>query len=156
MAAKKTIWKKGRGKLGVLSPLLGTYVAVSESPVGAVKCTRTFTEILAGKYIELKAIWEIGAAKFEEMAIFGAFEGELSFWSFTSDGKKSSGKISEAADVHPEAICFEATMPAGIARMIYWPSENGAFCWAVESKVKNGWNRFVMHTYHKSLTASHG
>ncbi len=150
MAAKMTIWKKGRGKLGVHSPLLGTYAALAESPMGAVKCTRTFTEILAGKYIELKAIREIGTAKYEEMAIFGAFEGELSFWSFTSDGKRSFGKISEAGDVHSEAICFEATMPGGIARMIYWPSENGAFCWAVESKVKKGWNRFDIHTYHKS------
>jgi hypothetical protein len=40
-------------------------------------------------------------------------------------------------------------MPAGTARMIYWPDEESGFHWAVESKVKKGWNRFTQHHYQK-------
>ncbi|HNO99481.1 MAG TPA: hypothetical protein PKM83_07040, partial [Ferruginibacter sp.] len=67
----------------------------------------------------------------------------------TSDGKHSQGTLSDGSDVHPEAICFEALMPAGIARMVYWPNEEGGFNWAVESKNKKGWNRFTQHHYRK-------
>ena len=31
MAKQKTIWKKGRGKLGILSPLIGSWIADAES-----------------------------------------------------------------------------------------------------------------------------
>ncbi|MBK7306435.1 MAG: hypothetical protein IPI88_04940 [Chitinophagaceae bacterium] len=54
--------------------------------------------------------------------------------------------------MHPDAICFEANMPAGLARMVYWPADDGGFHWAVESKVKKGWNRFTMHHYHAIAT----
>ncbi|HEX4695321.1 hypothetical protein [Sphingomonas sp.] len=57
--------------------------------------------------------------------------------------------MADGSDVHPQAVAFEAQMPAGLARMIYWPTEDGApgFHFAVESKVKVGWNRFLRHTY---------
>jgi hypothetical protein len=32
MPSQKPLWKKGRGKLGVLNPLLGSWVAEAESP----------------------------------------------------------------------------------------------------------------------------
>lgn len=147
MANKKVTWKKGRGKLGVLQPLLGDWVATADSPMGKLKCTRCFKPILAGQYIELTAIWEFSKGRYEEQAIYGIHDGVLSFWSFTSDGKRSQGLIADAKEVHPDAICFEAPMPAGLARMIYWPSEDGGFHWAVESKVKKGWNRFTEHHY---------
>ncbi|HQR00315.1 MAG TPA: hypothetical protein PLA61_05700, partial [Ferruginibacter sp.] len=86
---------------------------------------------------------------YKETALFGIRDGALSFWSFTSDGKHSQGTLSDGSDVHPEAICFEAQMPAGIARMDYWPNEAGGFNWAVESKNKKGWNRFTQHHYRK-------
>ncbi|SEP58672.1 hypothetical protein [Flavobacterium urocaniciphilum] len=143
------IWKKGRGKLGVLEPLLGNWVANAESPMGKVKCTRTFEKVLNGNYIQLIAKWEFGEKVYEEIALFGIDEKELFFKSFTSDGKNSSGKIADATDIHPNAICFIAEMPAGIARMIYWPNENEGFHWAVESKTKKGWNRFTEHHYKK-------
>ena len=71
----------------------------------------------------------------------------MHFWSFTSDGKRSDGVLVEAADVHPQAIAFEAEMPAGRARMVYWPDEKEGMHWAVENLTKKGWNRFVDHHY---------
>ena len=49
--------------------------------------------------------------------------------------------------IHPDAIGFEAQMPAGPARMAYWPDAVEGFRWAVESKNKRGWKRFVEHHY---------
>ena len=46
------------------------------------------------------------------------------------------------------ALCFEAQMPAGLARMVYWPDDADGFFWAVESKTQKGWNRFQFHHYH--------
>jgi hypothetical protein len=148
MAAKKTLWKKGPGKLGFMQPLLGCWVAETTSPMGPLKCTRTFKQVLGNKYIELTACWQFGKGAYTEHAIYGLNESQVSFWSFTSDGKRSEGHVAGGKDVHPEAICFEAEMPAGLARMIYWPGEDGTVHWAVESKVKKGWNRFTEHQYH--------
>jgi hypothetical protein len=148
MATKKQLWKKGPGKLGFMQPLLGNWIAETDSPMGPLKCTRSFKTVLGGKYIELNALWEFGKGAYEEHAIYGLNDGQVSFWSFTSDGKKSQGYVADGKDVHAEAICFEAQMPAGLARMIYWPGDDGIINWAVESKVKKGWNRFTIHHYH--------
>jgi hypothetical protein len=131
------LWKKGRGKLGVLQPLLGYWVADAQTPVGPARCMRVFESVLGGNYVRLTARWEFGpaAAKFirkgagadgkpapvyEEHAIFGAAEGEpLGFWSLTSDGKRLQGAVTDVTDLHAEAIGFEAQMPAGLARMAY-------------------------------------
>ncbi len=146
--AKKSTWKKGRGKLGIFDPLIGAWQAEADTPMGRVRCLRTFSKILAGTRILLNAEWHFGDKIYAEHAIFGPDgDGPLSFWSFTSDGKQSQGVLSEAADIHPEAIAFEAEMPAGTARMVYWPSEAGGFHWVVESKTKKGWNRFTQHHY---------
>lgn len=53
----------------------------------------------------------------------------------------------DGTDVHPAAICFKAQMPAGFARMIYWPHPESGFNCAVESKTQKGWNRFTLHHY---------
>lgn len=141
-------WKKGRGTLGILEPLLGTWLAESDSPMGRVICTRRFQWVLNGKYMQLHAMWNFAERSYEELAIYGRGNAnEIVFWSFTSDGKKSEGKIADGTDVHPEALCFEAWMPAGLARMIYWPSSKGGINWVVESKIKNGWRRFAEHYY---------
>jgi len=153
------LWKKGRGKLGFLQPLLGHWVAQAESPIGPVRCTRLFESVLGGRYVRLSAGWKFGArAKvprgyeipeggYEELAIIGAGEDGVSFWSFTSDGKRSQGKVADVTDIHPEAVGFEAQMPAGRARMAYWPDGEGGFFWAVESKNAKGWRRFTEHHY---------
>jgi hypothetical protein len=147
MPAPKKLWKKGRGKLGVFTPLAGSWIADAESPMGKLTCTRVFEPILGGNYIQLTATWVFSSFTYMEHAIIGVREGILSFWSFTSDGKNSQGALAEGKDVHPEAICFEAQMPAGLARMVYWPNPEGGFNWAVESKTKKGWNRFTLHHY---------
>ncbi len=143
------LWKKGRGKLGPLEPLLGDWSAQAMTPMGKVRCTRSFTSILGGTRIQLLARWEFGPKKaYEELAIIGTNDdGVVSFWSFTSDGKRSTGTLADVTDVHPEAVGFEGQMPAGLARMIYWPDVDGGFRWAVESKNKKGWHRFTEHHY---------
>lgn len=142
-------WKKGRGKLGVLDPLLGEWVAEATSPMGSLRCTRTITKTLGDAHREMRVRWEFGSGKsYEELAIIGVGDdGQVTFWSFTSDGKHSTGVLADVSDVHPEAVGFEARMPAGIARMIYWPDPESGFHWAVESKNKKGWHRFTEHHY---------
>jgi len=148
MAKATTHWKRGRGKLGAFAPLIGSWTAEAETAMGPVRCTRTFAPILGGTRIQLIAQWKFAKGNYEEMAIIGAdADGKIAFWSFTSDGKHSTGTIADVTDVHPEAIGFEAQMPAGLARMVYWPDEQGGYHWAVESKNKKGWNRFTQHHY---------
>jgi hypothetical protein len=146
------LWKKGRGKLGPFQPLLGRWMAEADTEMGPVRCLRIFEPILSGKYLQLTVRWEfqkLGAEKaYQELAIIGAGEdGEVCFWSFTSDGKRSMGTLADVTDIHPEAIGFEAEMPAGRDRMAYWPLEESGFHWVVESKNAKGWRRFVNHTY---------
>jgi hypothetical protein len=158
-------WKKGRGKLGVLTPLLGRWSATAESPMGRLRCTRVFKAVLGGSYVRLEARWLFGAAAaeapaecpdgaakpgsgYEEIALFGGDgDGGIAFWSFTSDGKRSQGTLADVTELHPEAIGFEAQMPAGLARMAYWPDAEGGFVFVVESKNKKGWRRFLEHHY---------
>lgn len=158
-------WKKGRGKLGALRPLLGTWVAEADSEIGFVRCTRIFEEVLNGAYIQLTARWQflvipkkaskdcpdVGSLTrkpYEEIALIGPGEnGNLAFWSFQSDGKRAQGVIADVTDIHKLAVGFEAQMPGGLARMAYWPDDTDGFRWAVESKNKKGWRRFVEHHY---------
>ena len=149
MADKGNNWKKGRGKLGVMTPLIGSWIAEADSPRGKLKCTRVFEPILGGNYIQLTARWIFKEFSYDEHALIGMRNGLLTFWSFTSDGKNSEGIIADGSDVHPQAICFHSEMPAGLARMIYWPGADGGFHWAVESQTKKGWNRFTLHSYKK-------
>lgn len=148
MTAKRLAWKKGRGKLSILAPLIGSWTAEADSPMGKVRCTRTFMPILGGSYVQLVARWEFGKGAYEEMAVYGVGDkGTVTFWSFTSDGKRSYGVVTDAGDIHPQAIAFEAQMPAGTARMAYWPDATDGFRWAVEAKTKKGWRRFAEHHY---------
>ncbi|HUT15559.1 MAG TPA: hypothetical protein VMY98_04865 [Anaerolineae bacterium] len=141
-------WKRGRGKLGIFDPLLGRWRAESESHMGKVACSRTFTKELDGAYIQLTADWEYEKGSYKEIALIGVGpEGKVNFWSFTSDKKQSRGYLADVTDIHPDAIGFEAQMPAGLARMAYWPDDTEGFHWAVESKTKKGWNRFTEHHY---------
>ena len=147
-AGPRTAWKKGRGKLGALDPLIGKWKATADSPMGKVECVRTFSAILGGTCVQLTARWKIGAKDYEELSIFRpGDDGKIEFLSFTSDGKHSRGIQVDASDVHPDALGFEARMPAGLARMIYWPDSGAGFRWAVENRSKKGWNRFTEHQY---------
>ena len=145
-----TIWKRGRGKLGALQPLLGRWQAEADSQLGPARCARVFERILAESYIQLTATWEIGTERkaYQEVALFGVGgSGAMELWSFTSDGKRSHGRLADVSDLHAEAIGFEAQMPAGLARQAYWPTADGAIIWVVESRNARGWNRFTEHCY---------
>lgn len=146
------LWKKGRGKLGPFMPLVGSWVAQADSEMGPVRCTRAFEPVLGGRYLRLDAVWRFGKAaaaqSYEELALIGVGDGgAVCFWSFTSDGKRSQGLQADVTDVHPEAVGFEAEMPAGRARMAYWPEAGGGFRWIVEARTRKGWKRFVEHHY---------
>jgi hypothetical protein len=160
-------WKRGRGKLGFMEPLLGRWTATADMPMGPVRCTRVFERVLGGSYIRLEARWQFGAGAgkasepgpnappkgggYEEIALIGAGDGgKVCFWSFTSDGKRSHGTAADVTDLHTEAVGFEAQMPAGYARMAYWPDGEGGFFWAVESKTAKGWRRFTEHHYRRA------
>ena len=141
-------WKKGRGKLGVLAPLLGSWQAEADSPQGKLICRREFSKTLEGKYVQLRAFWDIKDKLYEELAMIGVnVDKQVAFWSFTSDGKQSQGLLADVTDIHPLAVGFEAQMPSGLARMAYWPADEEGFKWVVESKTKKGWKRFVEHFY---------
>lgn len=147
----RATWKRGRGLLGPMKPLLGTWVAEAAGPGSAstIHCSRRFEPVLGGSRVLLSARWEMGPGRaYEEIALFGADkEGRLGFDSFTSDGKRSEGWASDGSDVHPQAIAFEADMPAGRARSLYWPAEEDGFYFAVESRTRSGWNPFMRHHY---------
>jgi hypothetical protein len=149
--ADSASWKPGRGVLGPLKPLIGAWIAEAAGPGAAsrMRCTRRFEPTLGGAWILLRARWETGPnSAYEETALFGrGDDGTLGFASFTSDGKQSRGRLADGSDVHPQAVAFEAQMPAGLARMIYWPAEDEGFYFAVESRTKKGWNRFMRHHY---------
>ena len=87
-------WKKGRGLLGPLQPLLGSWRTVhSEGGTAAANmaCTRRF-EAFGKGWIRLDAVWQVGPGPdYVEAAFFGAGEdGALGFFSFTSDGKSDA------------------------------------------------------------------
>ncbi|MFO1125236.1 MAG: hypothetical protein U1E25_08145 [Methylocystis sp.] len=104
--------------------------------------------MLNGKFIELRAEWRNPNGAYEEIALFGVNRaGVLSFWSFTSDGGQSFGECADALDIHPRCLCFEADMPAGRARMLYWPHEETGFWFAVEARSKKGWKRFLQQHF---------
>jgi hypothetical protein len=112
-------------------------------------CTRDLSNFGKG-WLKLEAVWGVEAqTAYREIAFFGAApDGALGFFSFTSDGKKSEGKCADGSDIHSLAIAFEAQMPAGLARMIYWPLDFGdGFNFAVESATKKGWNRFLRQEF---------
>jgi hypothetical protein len=150
MAKGSKQWKRGRGKLGVFAPLLGNWQAKADTERGEMSCYRSFTPVLHTAYIQLCARWEFGQGNYEETAMLGVnAAGKVAFWSFTSDGKNSSGTLADVTDIHAEAIGFEAQMPAGLARMAYWPDGEDGYFWAVESRGKVGWRRFTEHHYRR-------
>ena len=64
-------WKKGRGKLGVFEPLIGNWIAESDSDMGPVVIKRCFKKTLGGKYLELRVEWKFVKSTYEELAVFG-------------------------------------------------------------------------------------
>lgn len=146
--AKSPYWKAGRGFLGSLSPLLGEWTAQGAMNGQAYECRRSYAPF-GKRWVRLFAEWTFPTRAYREIALIGrADDGRLGFFSFTDDGKRSVGHQADGSDVHSEALAFEAQMPAGVARMIYWPHESLAgFNFAVEGRKREGWNRFLHHVY---------
>lgn len=145
-------WKSGRGRMGPMSPLLGRWKALADSPMGQVTCIRDYHRF-GDHYVRLEAEWLIGSKgeagkTYREVCMFGPDkDGLLNFWSYSNDGKKSSGRLVDGTDIHPLAICFEAEMDAGLARQVFWPDEKNGMYWIVESRTRKGWSRLVEHHY---------
>ncbi len=141
-------WKKGRGKLGFLAPLIGIWrTEVPETPMGPVICTRTYEPILERKFIKLTAHWDIGggAKTYTEIAHYGLDrDKQPAFWSFTSDGGTSYGTLADVTDMHPEAMGYHAEKTAGLARFGIWPNETG-MVWGADAKTKKGWSEMIRH-----------
>jgi len=131
-------WKPARGKMGFMKPLLGTWLTVDpDTPMGKVVCTRTYTQILAGKFIRLEANWDIGEGKktYQEIAHYGLNRDNIpAFWSFTSDGGQSEGVLADVSSMHDAAKGFEAQMPSGLARFGFWPCDTGMM-WVATTSV---------------------
>jgi hypothetical protein len=138
--------------MGPMAPLLGRWKAQADTAMGPVACVRDYQKFGDG-YVRLEAEWMFkgkGAETrtYREICLFGPDkDGVLTFWSYTNDGKKSSGKLADGSDVHPQAVCFEAQMDAGLARQVFWPDEVSGMRWAVEARNRKGWNRFSEHHY---------
>lgn len=112
------------------------------------QCTREIKLDLDGKYIVQDIVWDLGNKEYLDHTLIGLnSDKRICFWSFTSDGKNATGTLTDVSDIHPDAIGFEAEMPAGTARQAFWPDDEEGFHWMVESKTKKGWNRFVHQHY---------
>ncbi|MDZ4760486.1 MAG: hypothetical protein SGJ21_05385 [Alphaproteobacteria bacterium] len=149
-----TVWQTGRGKMGPLAPLIGAWRADAETPMGPVACLRAFAPILGGKFVQLDAEWQFRAGEqatlraYRERAVFGPDQdGVLAFWSFTSDGKRSQGRLADGSEIHEKALCFEARMTAGLARQAYFPKGEDSMGWRVEAQTKKGWRVLSQHLY---------
>jgi hypothetical protein len=147
-----TAWKKGRGRMGPMAPLIGRWKATAETPMGPVACVRDYQKF-GDLYVRLEAEWffkskEAETKSYRELCMFGPdTDGVLAFWSYTSDGKKSSGRLADAKDGPPNAVCFEAQMAAGLARQLFWSDGGDGMRWVVEAKTKKGWSRLAEHHY---------
>lgn len=113
--------------------------------MGRYRVERTFAPDLSGKAVTLRASWDFGAKRYDELCVFAVDpeEKRVGFWSFTSRGERSQGWLVEAPDLPGGAIAFEADMPAGRARQAYFPGEDDGMTYVVEARRKTGWSRFL-------------
>ena len=139
----------GRGLLGPLKPLIGSWVHRGEHNGQSVRVTRVYEPWGKG-WVRLTATWTLPGRDYVEFAFYGAAaDGTLGFHSFTNDGKHSEGRLADGSDVHVQAVAFVAQFPAGTGRMIAWPRDDDTpgFDFAVENQTKKGWNRFLLQRF---------
>lgn len=142
-------WKKGRSKLGIFQPIIGSWItnAGSNDPTKP-PCNRVLKFDLGNKYIIQDVVWHLGDKNYMDHTVIGlSSDKRITCWSFTSDGKNSTGKLADVSDIHPLAIGFESQMPAGLARQAFYPDEKEGFHWVVEAMNKKGWKRFLEQHY---------
>lgn len=142
---------KGRGPLGLFKSFVGSWEHSGDSPMGPITCSRTFSMVLGGKWLQLDVVWSYADPKradYVERCLIGKdADNGLAFHSFVSDGSCSRGWLSKADDVDGSIVCFEADMPAGRARQIYIQADDDGYTWRVERQVKKGWSLIVEHAY---------
>jgi len=125
---------------------------MAKSPTGLVACVGDYQKP-GDLYVRLDAEWRFKGRQTEmksyrEVCSFGPGpDGVLTFWSDTSDGKKSSGRLAEAKDNPPGSVCFEADMNVDLARQVFWSDGGDGMHWMVESRTKKGWSRLAQHHY---------
>jgi len=142
-------WKYTDGTpLGIFAPLLGTWVAQSDSPKGQVLCTRTFSKILNGHFIEVRADWQFPHNRYQELALIGLDENRfVTFSTFDSDGQRSAGRLIKPKERHVRAFGFEMEMSHVFTRQVYWPHQETGFQWTVEIHTGGDWQCLVKHHY---------
>lgn len=142
-------FKFGRGLLGPLKPLIGSWLHTGEHHGQPVSVTRTYEPWGKG-WVKLTAAWTLPGKDYVEIAFYGPTDdGTLGFYSFTNDGRRSEGHLADGSDIHDQAIAFVARFPAGTGRMIAWPRDDDqpGFDFAVESQARQGWNRFLVQRF---------
>jgi hypothetical protein len=142
-------WQPGKGRLGQLDPLIGTWVAEGDTPA-PYRCERRFDRILGGRHVQLVATWTFPDGRsFEELVLFGLDPaGELRMWSFTSDGRQATGQWRDAWDVPRPNVAFETELPTGRTRTAYWPDRRaGGVYHVLERQAGRRWERLVEHFY---------
>ena len=141
-------WKLTDGTLNIFTPLMGTWVAQSDSPKGAVLCTRTFTKILNGQFIEVRTDWKFPHNSYQELSLIGLDENRfISFWTYDSDGNRAAGRMIKLKQLHPHAFGFEIEIAHGFSRQIYCPHPQTGFEWTVEIHAGNDWQQLLQHHY---------
>ena len=137
----------GTSPLSVLDPVIGAWVAEGDTATGTYRCERRFDRVLHSSHVQCVVTWILPGRDHEELAVFGADPaGTLRMWSFTSDGRQSTGRLADAADLPGANVAFEAEMPSGLARFAFWP-EPGGLRFVVEAQAGGGWTRFLEHAY---------
>jgi hypothetical protein len=136
---KKRALPSGARALKLLQPFLGRWSA--SAPGYTV--TRELSSVLGGKYLQLAVHWDLGSRQYEEHAVYGVdlADKQLKFWSFTSDGKRSEGKL-VLADAG--VVTFEAKVGGGLGRMSLHSRKDG-FTFTVDAQPKGAksWKRFL-------------
>ncbi|WP_395377682.1 hypothetical protein [Marinicella sp. W31] len=141
-------WKLTDGTLNIFTPLIGTWVAQSDSPKGPVMCTRVFTKTLNGQFIEVRTDWKFPHNSYQELGLIGLDENRfITFWTFDSDGNRAAGRWIKLKQRHPHAFGFEIEMSHGFTRQIYCPHAKTGFEWTVEMHAGNDWQQLLKHHY---------
>ena len=132
---------------------IGEWTTETDTPAGKARCTRRFSAVLGGAYVEMTVLWHFGGAgaPYEERAYWGtSASGSLAFWSFTSDGGHSAGEPIDVSDVDPDAVGLVAMMPAGRARNAYWLAKGSELHWVAQAETAKGWEVMMSHQYRRS------
>ncbi len=102
----------------------------------------------------LDAEWDFGGKFYKEHAIYGVDAGgDVAFWSFTSDGKRSRGVL-QRAGCPPRSHRLRGRNASRPCPNDLLARNRRHYALGRKSKTKKGWNRFTEHTYSKEISES--